>query len=53
VPGTTPQGLNLGGPDRLITYNSHHLPVVGDEGVVLLSTTDITAYVSNVDVPEM
>jgi CBS domain-containing protein len=44
----------VGDRDRLITYNSHHLPVVDDEGVVgLLSTTDITAYVSNADMPEM
>jgi len=39
--------------DRFITYNIHHLPVVDDiEGVIgLLSTTDLTAYLSGVETP--
>lgn len=39
--------------DRLITYNIHHLPVVDDrEGVIgLLSTTDLTAYLSDAKTP--
>jgi len=38
---------------RLITYNIHHLPVVDDtEGVIgILSTTDLTAYLSDTSVP--
>jgi len=39
--------------DRLITYGIHHLPVVDDEeGVVgMLSTTDLAAYLSDVQKP--
>ena len=39
--------------DRFITYNIHHLPVVDEvEGVIgLLSTTDLTAYLSGVETP--
>jgi CBS domain-containing protein len=39
--------------DRLITYSIHHLPVVDDsEGVIgMLSTTDLTAYLSDVEQP--
>ena len=39
--------------DRLLTYNVHHLPVVDDtEGVIgMLSTTDLTSYLSGVEAP--
>ncbi|WP_340101144.1 CBS domain-containing protein [Salinibaculum salinum] len=39
--------------DKMITYNIHHLPVVDDEeGVIgMLSTTDLTAYISDVVQP--
>jgi CBS domain-containing protein len=39
--------------DKMITYNIHHLPVVDDEeGVIgMLSTTDLTAYLSDVEQP--
>jgi CBS domain-containing protein len=39
--------------DRLITYDIHHLPVVDDEEHVIgmLSTTDLTAYISEVEQP--
>lgn len=39
--------------DKMITYNIHHLPVVDDEeGVIgMLSTTDLTAYLSDVEKP--
>lgn len=39
--------------DKLITYDIHHLPVVDDEeGVIgMLSTTDLTAYISAVRKP--
>ena len=39
--------------DRIITYEVHHMPVVDDDaGVVgMLSTTDLTAYVSDVRKP--
>jgi len=39
--------------DKMITYNIHHLPVVDDEeGVIgMLSTTDLTAYLSDVEEP--
>jgi CBS domain-containing protein len=39
--------------DKLITYDVHHLPVVDDEeGVIgMLSTTDLTAYISDVQAP--
>lgn len=39
--------------DKMITYGIHHLPVVDDkEGVVgMLSTTDLTAYLSDVEQP--
>jgi len=39
--------------DRIITYDIHHLPVVDDEeGVIgMLSTTDLTAYISEVQKP--
>jgi CBS domain-containing protein len=39
--------------DCLITYDVHHLPVVDDtEGVVgILSTTDLTAYLSDTRAP--
>jgi len=39
--------------DRLITYDIHHLPVVDNEGHVIgmLSTTDLTAYISEVEQP--
>jgi CBS domain-containing protein len=39
--------------DKMITYNIHHLPVVDDEeGVIgMLSTTDLTAYLSYVEQP--
>jgi CBS domain-containing protein len=42
-----------GAADRLITYGIHHLPVVDDrEGVIgMLSTTDLTAYLSDVEQP--
>lgn len=39
--------------DRLITYDIHHLPVVDQEDHVvgMLSTTDLTAYISAVEEP--
>ncbi len=39
--------------DKMITYNIHHLPVVDEkEGVIgMLSTTDLTAYLSDVEQP--
>lgn len=39
--------------DRLVTYDIHHLPVVDDtEGTIgMLSTTDLTAYLSGVQTP--
>lgn len=39
--------------DRIIEYGFHHLPVVDNtEGVIgMLSTTDITAYISAVEEP--
>ena len=39
--------------DKMITYHIHHLPVVDDvEGVIgMLSTTDLTAYFSEVEEP--
>jgi len=39
--------------DKMITYNIHHLPVVDEEeGVIgMLSTTDLTAYLSDVEEP--
>lgn len=39
--------------DLLITYNIHHLPVVDEtEGVIgVLSTTDLTAYLSDTRAP--
>jgi CBS domain-containing protein len=39
--------------DRIINCDFHHLPVVDDvEGVIgMLSTTDLTAYVSDVEQP--
>lgn len=39
--------------DHLITYDIHHLPVVDDEDHVIgmLSTTDLTAYISAVEEP--
>ncbi len=39
--------------DKLTTYHIHHLPVVDDEeGVIgMLSTTDLTAYISGVQKP--
>lgn len=39
--------------DKMITYKIHHLPVVdGSEGVIgMLSTTDLTAYLSDVKQP--
>jgi CBS domain-containing protein len=39
--------------DKMITYNIHHLPVVDEEeGVIgMLSTTDLTAYLSDVKEP--
>jgi CBS domain-containing protein len=39
--------------DRLITYDIHHLPVVDKEDHVIgmLSTTDLTAYISEVTQP--
>ena len=39
--------------DKIITYDIHHLPVVDDdEGVIgMLSTTDLTAYLSDVEKP--
>jgi CBS domain-containing protein len=39
--------------DKMITYSIHHLPVVDDhEGVIgMLSTTDLTAYLSDVKQP--
>lgn len=39
--------------DRFITYDIHHLPVVDNEDHVvgMLSTTDITAYISAVKEP--
>jgi CBS domain-containing protein len=39
--------------DKMITYGIHHLPVVDDEeGVIgMLSTTDLTAYLSDVEQP--
>ena len=39
--------------DRMITYNIHHLPVIDtDETVIgMLSTTDITAYISEAQQP--
>jgi len=39
--------------DKMLTYGIHHLPVVDDaEGVIgMLSTTDLTAYLSDVEQP--
>lgn len=39
--------------DKLITYDIHHLPVIDEtEGVIgMLSTTDLTAYLSDVQKP--
>jgi CBS domain-containing protein len=39
--------------DKMITYGIQHLPVVDDEeGVIgMLSTTDLTAYLSDVEQP--
>ena len=39
--------------DKIVTYDIHHLPVVDDEeGVIgMLSTTDLTAYISDVQKP--
>jgi CBS domain-containing protein len=39
--------------DKMITYDIQHLPVVDDEeGVIgMLSTTDLTAYLSDVEQP--
>jgi CBS domain-containing protein len=39
--------------DKMITYNIQHLPVVDEaEGVIgMLSTTDLTAYLSDVEEP--
>jgi len=39
--------------DRIITYGIHHLPVVDDDDTVIgmLSTTDLTAYISDVRKP--
>jgi CBS domain-containing protein len=39
--------------DLFITYNIHHLPVVDDtEGVIgMLSTTDLTSYMSGIESP--
>ncbi|MEF8936771.1 CBS domain-containing protein [Halobacteriaceae bacterium SHR40] len=39
--------------DRLITYDIHHLPVVDQEDhlIGMLSTTDLTAYISEVQQP--
>lgn len=39
--------------DKMITYDIQHLPVVDDEeGVIgMLSTTDLTAYLSDVEKP--
>jgi CBS domain-containing protein len=39
--------------DKMITYNIRHLPVVdGEEGVIgMLSTTDLTAYLSDTEQP--
>lgn len=39
--------------DYLITYDIHHLPVVDEEDHVIgmLSTTDLTAYISAVEEP--
>jgi CBS domain-containing protein len=39
--------------DRFITYDIHHLPVVdSDDHVVgMLSTTDLTAYISGIQEP--
>lgn len=50
---TGPQDLIQEAASRMITYNIHHLPVVDDEeGVIgMLSTTDLTKYVSEVEQP--
>ncbi|MFT4921400.1 MAG: CBS domain-containing protein [Haloarculaceae archaeon] len=50
---TGPQDLVQEAAGRMITYNIHHLPVVDDEeGVIgMLSTTDLTKYVSEVEQP--
>jgi CBS domain-containing protein len=47
------QDLIRDAADKMITYNIHHLPVVDDEeGVIgMLSTTDLTAYLSDVEKP--
>lgn len=39
--------------DRMITYGIHHLPVVDDDGSVIgiVTTTDLAAYLSNVQTP--
>ena len=39
--------------DKIVTYDIHHLPVVDEEeGVIgMLSTTDLTAYISDVQKP--
>ncbi len=39
--------------DKMLTYDIHHLPVVDDtEGVIgMLSTTDLTAYISEIEKP--
>jgi CBS domain-containing protein len=48
-----PQDLIRDAADKMITYGIHHLPVVDeDEGVIgMLSTTDLTAYLSDVEQP--
>jgi CBS domain-containing protein len=50
---TTAQASIREAADRIITYDIHHLPVVDDEaGVIgMLSTTDLTAYISEVQKP--
>lgn len=48
-----PQDNVQEGANTMITYGIHHLPVVDEtEGVVgMLSTTDLTAYISDVEDP--
>jgi len=50
---TTPHEKIRDAADRFITYDIHHLPVVdSDDHVVgMLSTTDLTAYISGIQDP--
>ncbi|WP_049947629.1 CBS domain-containing protein [Candidatus Halobonum tyrrellensis] len=39
--------------DSMVAHGFHHLPVVDDDGVVIgiVTTTDLTAYVSQIEAP--